>query len=294
MEFEIKDPMARMLDIQIVQVGETGLTTRAEVQPDFCNAYSAAHGGYLYTLGHITAALSAQFCLGRQAVVVDADCQYVRSVLRFPVQLESELLRSGRELIVYRVHVRDGCGILSMEQTVTLKEVDYPEAAKPAFRQTIFPAGPDAEPDPELTIEIPRLSTSFAARCHIYVLGRGESGMIYGADLFPEVCNLYGAAHGGLIYTCCDVAAGGSAAFLMEKKPVTVSSSVHYLRSITTGPVRAEAKLVRAGRQMYYYNIEVTDGNGKLSAAAEFVLHLVDYQATGIQDEKYRKKAFKA
>jgi len=196
-------------------------------------------------------------------------------------------------MIVFRVYLRDGYGNLCMEQVITLKEVDYPAAKDVEFHQTIFPAGPEVEPDPELTIALPRLSVSYPRKCHIYALEKGESGMIYGADLFPEMCNLYGAAHGGLIYTCCDVAAGGSVSFLKEKKPVTVSSSIHFLRSITEGPVRAEGKLVREGRTMYYYNVDVTDGAGKLSAVAQFVLHIVNYAATAITEDEYKRKAFK-
>jgi len=82
MEFEIKDPLAKLLNIQIREVRDTGLTAQADIQPDCVNVYSAAHGGYLYTLGHITAALSTQFCLHRQAVVVDAANQHVRSLIK--------------------------------------------------------------------------------------------------------------------------------------------------------------------------------------------------------------------
>lgn len=291
MELTMQDPMAQLLGLEVEQVGERGVTLRTELRSEFCNTYGFAHGGFVYTVGHITAAMSEKLCGQRSAVVVDASSQYLRSLTQGPVRAESELLRRGKEMSMYRVHVRDGRGNVCMEQIFTLKTVDYPAAPLQEFKQTIFPAGPETEPDPVLTIAVPKLSPGFATFCHVYTMGRGENGMIYSADLFPETCNLYGAAHGGLIYTCCDTVVGGSAAFLLEKKPVTVSSSVQYLRSITQGPVRAEASVTRAGRQLLYYNVDVTDGTGKLSAVAQFVLQTVDYAAPGRMDDFFQRKA---
>lgn len=290
--YEIKDPFSRLIGLEVEEVRQTGLSTRAKLEKEFCNPYSAAHGGYVYAIGHASAALSAELCLGRRAVVVDAVNQYESSLMVSPARVKTQLIRAGRELIVYRVQVRNGKGKLCLSQVITLKEVDYPPVGPRAFRQTIFPGSEDSPVDPVTDIYYPRSSVFFTAVCRIFVLGRGKHGMIYGADIYPETSNIYGAAHGGMIYTCCDSASGGSAAFLLNKKPVTVSSSIHYLRSAMEGPVKAEAKLVRAGKHLLFYDVDVTDGSGELCAIAQFVMQSVEYKVTNELTPEYRKKAF--
>lgn len=291
--YEITDPFSKLIGLEVETVREDGLTARAKLKKEFCNTYSSAHGGYVYSLGHTSAVLSAGLCLGRQTVVVDASNQYESSLMVAPARVKTHLVRAGRELIVYRVQVQDGRGKLCLSQIITLKEVDYPTAGPRELCQTIVPGNENSPVDPVTEIYYPRLSVFFSSVCHIYVLGRGELGMIYGADIYPETSNIYGAAHGGMIYTCCDSAAGGSAAFLLSKKPVTVSSSIHYLRSAMKGPVKAEAKLVRAGKHLLFYDVDITDGNGELSAIAQFVMQTVEYRVTNELKPEYRRKAFK-
>lgn len=292
MEYEIKDPLARLLGIRVERVKDNGIVTGLEIRPDFRNPYFLTHGGCLYTLGHITAALTAQICLGRQIVVVDANNQYISPLMESPAVAESEIVRSGRELIVCRVRISDGNGKLCMSQTVLMKEVDFPPAAELTAVPTLFPAGADAPLDPVTGVAYPRISPIFGEVLHMFVVGRGETGMIYGADLYPETCNLFGAAHGGMIYTCCDAAASGSAAFLMDRKTVTVSSNIRYLRSIRTGPLRAEGRLVRSGKSTMFYDVDVTDGEGVLSAVAQVVVQCVDYKVSDTVPAEYRRNAF--
>ena len=154
MELTMQDPMAKLLGLEVEQVGEQGVTLRTELRTEFCNTYGFAHGGFVYTVGHITAAMSEKLCGQRSAVVVDASSQYLRSLTQGPVRAESELLRRGREMSMYRVHVRDGRGNVCMEQIFTLKTVEYPAAPLQEFKQTIFPAGPETAPDPVLTIPV--------------------------------------------------------------------------------------------------------------------------------------------
>jgi acyl-CoA thioesterase len=282
-----------LIGLTVEQVTDMGITAKAKLKKDFCNTYSSAHGGYVYSLGHTAAALSAQLCLNRQAVVVDVANQYESSLMISPAKVKTQLLRAGKEIIVYRVQVRDGKGKLCLTQTVTLKEVDYPKTGLPEFKQTVIPGDENSPIDPVTGIYYPRISVFFAEVCHVYVLGRGEKGMIYGGDIYPDTANDYGAAHGGMIYTACDSVTGGSAAFLLEKKPVTVSSSIHYLRSAMVGPIKAEARLIRDGKQLLFYDVDVTDGNDELVAVAQFVLQSVDYKVTNQMKPEYRNKAFK-
>lgn len=287
------DPFTRLIDLKVDEVREDGLTARSKLNPDFCNTYSSAHGGYVYALGHTAAVLSAELCLGRQAVAVDVSNLYECSLMGAGARIRTKLIEASPEAIVYRVRVLDSKGKLCLSQLVTLKDTDQPKTGLREFHQTIFAGDENSPIDPVTGIYYPRLSVFFPAVCHIHVLGRGKKGMIYGADICPDTCDGYGAAHSGLIYTCCDCVAGGSAAFLLEKKPVTVSSSIHYLRSAMVGPVKAEARLIRAGKQLLFYDVDVTDGNGDLVAVSHFVMQCVEYKIRSDMKPEYRRKAFK-
>ncbi len=291
--YEITDPFVKLIGLKVDEVRENGLIARSKLNPDFCNTYSSAHGGYVYALGHAAAVLSAELCLGRQTVAVDVSSQYECSLLGIGAHIRTKLIGTDRESIIYRVRITDSNGKLCLSQLVTLKDTDQPREGLREFHQTIFAGNENSPIDPVTGIFYPRLSVFFPAVCHIHVLGRGEKGMIYGADIYPDTCDVYGAAHSGVIYTCCDCVAGGSAAFLLEKRPVTVSSSIHYLRSAKVGPVKAEARLIRAGRQLLFYDVDVTDGNGDLAAVSQFVMQSVEYKLRADLKPEYRRKSFK-
>lgn len=292
MAYEIKDPLALLMGVEIVEVKENGIVTTAQIKPEFCNAYGFAHGGYVYSLGHVTAALSAQLCENRSCVVVDASSQYLSSLKASPARVESQLLRSGKELLVYRVKIMDALNHVCFNQTVTLKEVDYAPCTFELQPQTIF-LDRQTEVDSVTGVSYPRVSPFFAKECHVHMIGRGESGMIYGADLFPDTVNCYGAAHGGMIYTACDACAGGSVAMLLEKRPVTVASQISFLRAAKNGPIRVEAKLIRNGKQLMFYDLDITDADGNPVAAAQFALQGVEYKTTENFGKDYHNKAFK-
>jgi len=280
MPIELRDPYARFLNLTVVHQTETELTTHAPVDDSVCNIFSIAHGGFAYSVGHITAALAAQLCLGRQTVVVDVSSQYL-CALRAPLaKTRAAIVRAGREMTVCRAEVRDARDTLCCVHTVTLKTVDYPESPVTQAQPTLFPAPPDTPPDPVTGFVFPRHGTHFARRCHIFNLGPSGDGMRYAADLYPELCNLYGALHGGVLYTLCDAAAGGSATFLRNKRCVTVSSGIHFLRSARHGPITAQSHFLRVGKRLLFCQTDLTDGEAAPVATAEFVLQAVDFPPT--------------
>ena len=291
--YEIPDPFAKRLGMSVVALHEDGLTAEVKIIPDFCNTYSAAHGAFTFSIGQIAAALSAEFCLGRQTVTVDVSNMHECSLMGKVARIRTKLIDAGPDTIVYRVRVLDAKGKLCLSQIVTLRDTDRPRKELSDFHQTIFTAGKDDPVDPVTDVAYPHISVFFPALFGIHILGRGEKGLIYGCDIHPDSCDVYGAAHSSLIYTCCDCVAGGSAAFLLEKKPVTVSSSIHYIRSAEVGPISAEARLIRTGKNLLFYDVNVTDGNGVTVAVAHFVMHIVAYKTRPDLDEDHRLHAFK-
>ena len=291
--YEILDPFAKKLGLSVVELHEDGLTAEVKIKPDFCNTYSAAHGAFTYSIGQIAAVLSGEFCLGRQTVAVDVSNMHECSLLGKSARIRTKLIDAGADTIAYRVHVMDAKGKLCLSQIVTLRDTAKPRKELSDFRQTVFTAGKDEPVDPVTGVAYPHISVFFPALFGIHILGRGEKGLIYGCDIRPDSCDIYGGAHSSLIYTCCDCVAGGSAAFLLDKKPVTVSSSIHYIRSAEIGPISAEARLIRTGKNLLFYDVDVTDGGGVLVAAAHFVMHIVDYKTRRDLDAEHRLHAFK-
>jgi uncharacterized protein (TIGR00369 family) len=87
-----------------------------------------------------------------------------------------------------------------------------------------------------------------------------------------RVYNLIGTVHGGWTATILDTAMG--LALLSQLEPertfTTIDIRVNYLRMVTkeTGEVRAEGRIVNAGRRVAYCESELHDRAGKLLAHA--------------------------
>ncbi len=292
MNYEINDRLARTMGMTVAEVLPDGIVTRTETKPEFCNAYGFAHGGFVYSVGHISAVLSARLCLGRKCIVADASNQYLSSLRVSPAICETQLLRAGKSTLTYRVTVFDGKHRPCFKQTVTLRETHAPEVEVTGKQPALFHNSFDTPRDEVTGLSYPRLSPFFATTCHCYMAGRGERGMKYAVDLLDDVYNVYGYAHGGAIYTCCDAAAGGSMAVLLQKKPVTVSSAITYLCPAAEGPLTVEAKLTRDGNRLVFYDMDITQPDGTLVAVAQFTMQEVEYQATALQKD-YQNNAFK-
>ena len=87
--------------------------------------------------------------------------------------------------------------------------------------------------------------------------------------------NQSGNLHGGAIATLVDVAGGSAAARTGGFRPgenslVTADLHVRYLGRPKTELVRAEARVMRAGRQLIVVEVRVLDGADNLVAFADF------------------------
>lgn len=90
-------------------------------------------------------------------------------------------------------------------------------------------------------------------------------------ELVPEALNPWGMAHGGLIYSACDVAAGVLAS--RGGGCVTQSGSMYYLRPCTGKTMRAEGRIVKAGRTVTLVETNVYDDKGTHCARGEFQIY---------------------
>jgi uncharacterized protein (TIGR00369 family) len=99
--------------------------------------------------------------------------------------------------------------------------------------------------------------------------------VIFEMPVREEAFNPSGNLHGGALATLVDVAAGTAAALNSAFEPgvntiVTADMHVRYLGRPKGDVVRAEAHVLRAGRQVVVVECQVLDSSDRLIVAADF------------------------
>ena len=85
--------------------------------------------------------------------------------------------------------------------------------------------------------------------------------------------NRWGGAHGGILFSLCDVAAGMAIMSLRQEMVVTVNASIDYLAAAAAGStLTAVGKVDRMGGKMVFCSSEVTDETGKVIVQARCVM----------------------
>ena len=98
-----------------------------------------------------------------------------------------------------------------------------------------------------------------------------DDSCVVETELRPEALNPLGMAHGGLVFSLCDVAAGVLVA-QTGQKGVTTSSSMSYLHPSYGSRLRAEGKVLKSGRTITVIEASVYDERGVLTARGTFEL----------------------
>ncbi len=109
----------------------------------------------------------------------------------------------------------------------------------------------------------------------IYTTDIGQDYSVVEAELRPESLNPSGMAHGGFVYSLCDVAAGvivGQRA----KSFVTLSGNLYFLRPGRGKKLRCEGKVVKPGRTVNVVDTCVYDDEGTLTAKGTFEIYTLD------------------
>lgn len=91
-----------------------------------------------------------------------------------------------------------------------------------------------------------------------------------GLNVVEELTQNHGVVHGGAIASLIDTATAFAIISLLDpkEKVTTVDLTVSYLRPVIAGRLRANAKVVRAGKRLYAVSAEVFDRERKLIATA--------------------------
>lgn len=107
-----------------------------------------------------------------------------------------------------------------------------------------------------------------------------EGTVVFSAEANPSFSNPMGTVHGGIVATMLDSALGCAAQTVLGegKAYTTVSLELKYLRSIAldAGRLRAEGRVVHAGRKQITAAGELTDETGKVLATATTTCLVLD------------------
>jgi len=97
--------------------------------------------------------------------------------------------------------------------------------------------------------------------------------------------NPQGGAHGGLIFTMCDVSCG-VAAISGGRSMLTLNSNISFLRPGTGKKLRARAECVKDGRTIGLFEAKVFDDEDKLIAKGEFTMYYTGEKIVFSSEEK--------
>ena len=104
----------------------------------------------------------------------------------------------------------------------------------------------------------------------------GDGTATVEVTLRRESLNPRGMAHGGLIFTLCDVATG-VAARTGGRTTVSQDASIYFLRpGVNTEKLTAKGRVLKEGRTTGYAEAEVFNDDGTLIAKAAVTVHYLD------------------
>lgn len=110
----------------------------------------------------------------------------------------------------------------------------------------------------------------------IYVSDFGDDYCVVECDLTPETLNPLGMAHGGFVFSVCDVASG-AVVLLRGDTSVTLSGNIQYLRPTKGDKLRCVGRIIKDGRTVVVAETNVYDPEGTLTARGIFELYILEH-----------------
>lgn len=122
----------------------------------------------------------------------------------------------------------------------------------------------------ENKIDIRVRSRGFTGYCGLEFTEVSEERCVITCPLRPELLNPGGIAHGGLIATLTDVAAGSMAlaADGNTRSIVTQNCNIHYMSPGIGEKLRAESRVLRKGRRVCVVQVDVFTDEDALAATS--------------------------
>ena len=106
----------------------------------------------------------------------------------------------------------------------------------------------------------------------VEVIEDEEGNYLTRVTLTPSHKNPYGSAHGGLIYTMADAAAGFASCTVAEM-PVTLHSDFHFIKNVKEGVITAKAEVLQKGGRIVLLRVRVTSDSDVLLGEGTFTYY---------------------
>lgn len=116
-----------------------------------------------------------------------------------------------------------------------------------------------------------RLKESHATEMLGFALDRVDSGRaVLRLDVRRRHKQLHGVVHGGILAAMADTAAAIASYTMLPKgtELATVELSINYLEAVPRGRVKADARVLRVGRNFVVAECEIRTEHGSLAAKA--------------------------
>ena len=92
----------------------------------------------------------------------------------------------------------------------------------------------------------------------------------------PEICNPYNSVHGGCLFSIADITAG-YAACSFGNYVSTISGNMNYIRpAMNTTYIHCSGQVVRQGKQVSVYNVELFDDEGIIFETGTFTFYTLN------------------
>ncbi len=127
---------------------------------------------------------------------------------------------------------------------------------------------------PEIMEGIRRHIQAIEGMGHARILEISPGHVRLSVDVIPESLNLYGNAHGGFLFSLCDMAAGMST-YAYEIANVTQNSSIQFLKGVSGGTIFVESNAVHKGSKTVVSQVTISDSAGRLLVTATFTMFLM-------------------
>ncbi|MGE7765462.1 PaaI family thioesterase [Peribacillus sp. NPDC096540] len=118
-------------------------------------------------------------------------------------------------------------------------------------------------------------SSSFFSHIGFEIVRFEEGNVLLKLNIEDHLLNVNGTLHGGIHATMLDTILGMVTRSVTKSKVVTTSLTVHYLSSMSSGELFAEAKVLQQGYKIAFTEGEIKDSKGNIIAKGTGVFKLI-------------------
>ena len=107
-----RNPFAAQLGIEIIEIREGYVLSKAKKKPELENVYGDLHGGCLYTIADNMAGIAAS-TYGYYVTTVDGSIRYLKAARNTEyIYCEAKVIKPGRTIDAVHVEITDDAGML--------------------------------------------------------------------------------------------------------------------------------------------------------------------------------------